>query len=74
MVNSIQVRSARQRTRAQTAAFLLGLHPELPDTDEGGANRRVNAVRHFYEGMDELEESSTNQRCHLDAAPLEKSE
>jgi hypothetical protein len=69
MVNSIL--SVRQRTRAQTAAFLLGIHPELPNTDEGVANSRVHAVQHFYEGIDS-EESSTIKRCH--AAPLEKSE
>ncbi|KAG1903375.1 uncharacterized protein F5891DRAFT_1185517 [Suillus fuscotomentosus] len=42
--------STRQRTRAQTAAYLLGIRPELPDVNDEGANR-MNAVQIFYEGM-----------------------
>lgn len=57
MVNSSL--SARQRTRAQTAAFLLGVRSELPDVDEGVNSR---TVRHFYEGMDK--EPSTTERHH----------
>ncbi|KAG1811108.1 uncharacterized protein BJ212DRAFT_1302029 [Suillus subaureus] len=40
MVNSIL--SACQCTWVQTAAFLLSIHPELPNTNEGGANNRVH--------------------------------
>ncbi|KAG1822127.1 hypothetical protein EV424DRAFT_1539002 [Suillus variegatus] len=42
--------SARQRTRAQTAAFLLGIRPSLPDANDEDFSR-VNAVRHFYQGI-----------------------
>ncbi|KAG1740104.1 uncharacterized protein EDB91DRAFT_1082088 [Suillus paluster] len=70
MVNSIP--SARQRTRAQTAAFLLGAHPELPSVEDKEINCMC-AVQHFYEGMTEqlpLEEF-TGQQCQ---AQLEKIE
>jgi hypothetical protein len=66
MVNSIP--SARQRTRAQTAAFLLGVHPELPNVDEEGASS-MRADRHFYGEMGE--ELFTAQR---DNVQLKKSE
>jgi hypothetical protein len=46
MVKSIP--SARQRTRAQTAAFLLGAHPDLPNI-EANEITRMRAVRNFYE-------------------------
>ncbi|KAG1908914.1 uncharacterized protein F5891DRAFT_974199 [Suillus fuscotomentosus] len=36
--------STRQRTRAQTAAYLLGIRPELPDVNDEGANR-MNAYQ-----------------------------
>jgi hypothetical protein len=48
------VSSARQRTRAQTAAYLLSIRPELPP-DEVQANdeevNHIDAVQHFYQGM-----------------------
>ncbi|KAG1893199.1 uncharacterized protein F5891DRAFT_1196729 [Suillus fuscotomentosus] len=73
MVNSIP--SARQRTRAQTAAFLLGAYPELPSTQDKEINR-TRAVQHLYEGMAEQRTPSpvdelTAQRCQ---AQLEKIE
>ncbi|KAG1828010.1 hypothetical protein EV424DRAFT_1537012 [Suillus variegatus] len=73
MVNSIP--SARQRTRAQTAAFLLGAYPELPSAQDKEINR-TRAVQHLYEGMAEQRPPSpvdelTAQRCQ---AQLEKIE
>jgi hypothetical protein len=50
MINSIP--SARQRTRAQTAAFLLGVHPEPPNVDEEEASS-MRSDRHFYGGVNE---------------------
>jgi hypothetical protein len=48
------VSSARQRTQAQTAAYLLGICPELPP-DEVQANdeevNHIDTVQHFYQGM-----------------------
>jgi hypothetical protein len=65
MVKSIT--SARQRTRAQTAAFLLGTRPDLPSV---GASEitRMRAVRHFYERMTQtpsLEELTVQQPCQV---------
>ncbi|KAG2052896.1 hypothetical protein BDR06DRAFT_1009029 [Suillus hirtellus] len=37
-------------TRAQTAAYLLGIRPELPDVNDEEVNH-MNAVQIFYEGM-----------------------
>ncbi|KAG2046938.1 hypothetical protein BDR06DRAFT_977137 [Suillus hirtellus] len=59
-------KSQMMRTRAQTAAFLLGVHSELPDVDEGVNSR---TVRHFYEGMDE--EPSTTERHHAQLQKIE---
>ncbi|KAG2351753.1 hypothetical protein BDR07DRAFT_1500446 [Suillus spraguei] len=59
MVNS----SACQRTHAQTAAFLLSLHSELPNANEEGVNNRMHRVRHFSKGMNE-EVSTTTQQHH----------
>ncbi|KAG1727052.1 hypothetical protein EDD22DRAFT_931284 [Suillus occidentalis] len=74
MVNSIP--SARQRTRAQTAAFLLGAYPELPPQTQDKETNRIRAVQHFYQGMAEQRPPSpldelTAQRCQ---AQLEKIE
>ncbi|KAG1861052.1 hypothetical protein C8R48DRAFT_673621 [Suillus tomentosus] len=41
---------ARQRTRTQTAAFLLGIRPNLPDANDEDFSR-VNAVRHLSQGI-----------------------
>lgn len=73
-VNSIP--SARQRTRAQTAAFLLGAYPELPpQSAQDKEINRIRAVQHFYQGMAEQRPPSpvdelTAQQCQ---AQLEKS-
>ncbi|KAG1868168.1 hypothetical protein C8R48DRAFT_771865 [Suillus tomentosus] len=53
----IKVKIARQRTRAQTAAFLLGVRSNLPDVNDEDFSR-VNAVRHFYEGITDHESKS----------------
>jgi hypothetical protein len=66
MVNSIP--SARQCTHAQTAAFLLGVHPELPNVNKEGASS-MHVDRHFYGEMGE--ELFTAQ---WDNVQLEKSE
>ena len=42
--------SAHQRSRAQTAAYLLGARQELPDVDENEINR-IRAVRLVYDAM-----------------------
>lgn len=71
MVRSIP--SARQRTRAQTTAFLLGARPDLPSV-EANEITRMRAVRHFYERMTEqpesLEQLTAQQPCQ---AQLDKS-
>ncbi|KAG1889078.1 uncharacterized protein F5891DRAFT_987460 [Suillus fuscotomentosus] len=41
---------ARQRTRTQTAAFLLGIRPNLPDANDEDFSR-VNTVRHLSQGI-----------------------
>ncbi|KAG1726168.1 uncharacterized protein EDB91DRAFT_1254427 [Suillus paluster] len=66
MVNSFP--SARQRTRAQTAAFLLGVHPEPPNVNKDEVSS-MRAVRHFYEGMDE--ELFTAQRDNVQLKKIE---
>ncbi|KAG1900469.1 uncharacterized protein F5891DRAFT_1227204 [Suillus fuscotomentosus] len=71
MVKSIT--SARQRTRAQTAAFLLGTCPDLPSV---GASEitRMRAVRHFYERMTQtpsLEELTVQQPCQVQLDKIE---
>ncbi|KAG1775755.1 hypothetical protein EV702DRAFT_1198955 [Suillus placidus] len=69
--------SARQRTRAQTAAFLLGIHPNLPSVNDGDCNR-INTVQHFYQGFEITDhskvmvETATAQRYQ--ASELEKVE
>ncbi|KAG1785082.1 uncharacterized protein HD556DRAFT_1459774 [Suillus plorans] len=42
--------STHQRTRAQTAAYLLGIRPELPNVNDEEVSC-MNAVQIFYEGM-----------------------
>ncbi|KAG0696530.1 hypothetical protein DFH29DRAFT_879302 [Suillus ampliporus] len=42
--------SARQRTGAQTAAFLLGIHPHLPDVNDNEINTMCS-VQLFYKEM-----------------------
>jgi hypothetical protein len=73
MINTIP--SARQRTRAQTAAFLLGAYPELPPQTQDKETNCIRAVQHFYQGMAEQRPPSppdelTAQWCQ---AQLEKS-
>ncbi|KAG2055070.1 hypothetical protein BDR06DRAFT_1046798 [Suillus hirtellus] len=41
---------ARQRTRTQTAAFLLGIRPNLPDANDKDFSH-VNMVRHLSQGI-----------------------
>jgi hypothetical protein len=67
MVKSIP--SARQRTRAQTAAFLLGARPDLPNI-EANEITRMRAVRNFYERMTEQSSEGEEQPCQ---AQLKKS-
>jgi hypothetical protein len=46
-IPSIRRLSARQRSRLQTAAYLLGTRQELPDVDEQEINR-IRAVQSWY--------------------------
>lgn len=67
--------SGRQRTRAQTAAYLLGVRKELPDVDNE-AMKCMRAVQNFYKGpeMDD-QPIEPSQRYNHDKADseLEKS-
>jgi hypothetical protein len=67
MVKSIP--STHQQTCAQTAAFLLGARPDLPNI-EANEITCMHAVRNFYERMTEQSSEGEEQPCQ---AQLEKS-
>lgn len=67
-IPSVRWCSARQRSRLQTTAYLLGVRQELPDVDKEEINR-IRAVRSWYSRANSDSEPSEGQLTDQEKVP-----